>query len=97
MASVTERVEEECRDLLSFATRRIFINLAILNPTFDYATVTAPVDPHRREANLHSVWQAAKEYAEEFSTVEVEVDEGVGEEVEEVSSGGEGGSGDAAA
>ena len=45
VASVNERVEEECRDLLSFATRRIFINLAILDPTFDYATVTAPVDP----------------------------------------------------
>ena len=97
VASVAERVEEECRDLLSFATRRIFINLAILDPTFDYATVTAPVDPKCREANLLSVWQAAKAYAEEFGTVEVEVDEGADEEDEEASSGGEGSSGGAAA
>ena len=58
-ASVNERVEEECRDLLNFATRRIFTNLAILDPTFDYATVTAPVDPNCHEAQSASVWQAA--------------------------------------
>ena len=55
VASVNERVEEECRDLLSFATRRIFINLAIRDPTIDYATVTAPVDPNCREAQFSSV------------------------------------------
>ena len=40
-ASFDKRVEEECRDLLSFATRRIFINLAILDPTFDVIPTTA--------------------------------------------------------
>ena len=69
----------------------------ILDPTFDYATVTAPVDPNCREAQFSSVWQAAKAYSQEFGTVEMEVDEGADEEDEEASSGGEGISGDPAA
>ena len=83
VASVNERVEEECRDLLSFATRRIFTNLAIRDPTIDYATLTAPVDPNCREAQFSSVWQAAQAYSQEFGMVEVEVDEDADEEDEE--------------
>ena len=82
---------------LSFATRRIFTNLAILQPTIDFATVTAPVDPNCRAAQSASMWQAVEAYSKEFGTVEVEVDEDADEEDGEASAGGGGTSGDPAA
>ena len=96
-ASFDERVEEESCDLLSFATRRIFTNLAILEPTIDFATVTTPVDLNCRAAQSSSVWQAAAAYSKEFGTVEVEVDEDADKEDEEASVSGGATSGDPAA
>ena len=80
VASLDDLVEAESRDLLCFATRRIFTNLARLQPTLDLQTVTAPISSNSREALSDTVWQTAEAYTKLFRKVEVVEDEDDGEE-----------------
>ena len=80
---------EESRDLLIVATSRIFSNLARLQPSLGLEDVTAPVNVTDR------AWGAAEAYAKKYD--QVEVDDGEGDDGEDVEEGraadGEGASG----
>ena len=80
MAILDDLVEAESRDLLCFTTRRIFTNLAHLQPSLDLQTMTVHVTSNSREALSDKVWQTAEVYAKLFRKVEVVEDEEDGEE-----------------
>ena len=89
-----KRVVEESRDLLVVATSRIFSNLARLHPALDFEDVTASATVTSR------AWDAATEYTKKFDQVEVNEDEGGGDEgaeEEERAADGAGASGGAQA
>ena len=84
MLNLDDLVEKESRELLVFAARRIFTNLAILEPTLDLKTVTAPISSTCKEALCEEVWQTAEDYSKLFRKVDaVEEDDDNEEDSEE--------------
>ena len=87
-AELRDVVEEECRQLLAVAVDRIFSNLVHLQPGFDLATVTEPLEGEERWKASNSVRDQVDDFCSRFKRAAAEdEDDDEGSELEEEGSG----------
>ena len=81
-AEIRDVVEEECRQLLAVAVDRIFSNLVHLQPGFDFATVTEPLEGEAAWKASSSVRDQVDDFCSRFKRAAAE-EGGEGSEPEE--------------
>ena len=80
MTGLDDLVDTESRELLDVAVGQIFANLAHLHPSFDFSTVTEPLERKLASKLDSSVWEDVEKYVQRFKRVEEDsAQEGDGE------------------
>ena len=73
VADLDDVVDEECRQLLLVAVERVFVNLQRLQPGFDYASVTEPMEDAQVATRLsNSLRDEINDYVNRFKRVAAE-------------------------
>ena len=84
VAELDDVVDEECRQLLSVAVERVFVNLQRLHPGFDYTSVTEEVEDVQIATRLgNSLRDEINDYVNRFKRVAAEEASVEEEDVEE--------------
>jgi hypothetical protein len=93
VAELGDVVDEECRKLLTVAIERVFTNLQRLHPSFDFESVTEPVEDDQAQDLSNLVREEVNDYVDRFKRVGAELaaeeDEGAKEEDAEEDGDGE--------
>ena len=84
VAELYDVVDEECRKLLLVAVERVFVNLQRLQPGFDYASVTEPMEDAQIATRLsNSLRDEINDYVNRFKRIAAEQASEEEEDVEE--------------
>ena len=69
VAELVDVVDEECRKLLTVAIERVFANLRRLHPSFDFESVTEPVEADQAQDLSNLVRAEVNDYVDRFKRI----------------------------